>query len=150
MSYTIDWLCYADYKYVRKVPTKCSKFTPITQTAFNNGGEYMVKIGEIPNEGEKLDLTKLPQELIAIVTGEKTQEAVSGKTGGLILSFKLKDGRIFDQKYTKMSGAILAAALKKLKIDDTLELQKGWYKYQKTDMRMGFARMIPIEKVKDA
>lgn len=108
----------------------------------------MVKIGEIPSEGEKLDLTKLPQELVAIATEEKMQEATGGKTGGLVITFKTKSGQVFNQKYSKMSGAVLATALKKLKIDDTLELQKAWYKYYKTDMRMGFPRMIPVEKVK--
>lgn len=147
---TVDWFCHAYPKYIRLPPKRCDKFQALTQTKFVKDGEDMVKIGEIPSEGERLDLTKLPQELTLIATGEKMQDASSGKTGGLVINYKTKSGQTLDQKYSKMSGAVLAAALKKLKIDDTLDLQKAWYKYQKTDMRMGFPRMIPTEKVKEA
>jgi hypothetical protein len=146
----IDWYCKIQYKYIHKIPKHCIEFQPLTQTKWIKGENNMVKIGDIPSEGEKLDLAQLPKELIAIATGEKMQEAAGGKTGGLVISYKLKNGQTFNQKYSKMSGAVLAAALKRLKIDDTLGLQDAWYKYQKTDMRMGFPRMIPVEKVKEA
>ena len=110
----------------------------------------MVKLSDIPSEGAKLDLANLPQELTLIATEEKMQDAVAGKTGGLVITYKLEDGRMFNQKYSKVSGAELAVALKALKVRDTVELQKAWYKYKLTNMRIGFARMIPIEKVKDA
>ena len=148
-EYTVDWYCRIQYKYIHKRPKHCIEFQPLTRTKFVKDGEGMVKIGDIPSEGEKLDLAQLPKELIAIATGEKMQEAAGGKTGGLVISYKLKNGQTFNQKYSKMSGAVLAAALKRLKIDDTLGLQDAWYKYQKTDMRMGFPRMIPVEKVKE-
>jgi hypothetical protein len=147
---SIDWYCRIQYKYIHKRPKHCIEFQPITQTKFVKDGESMVKLGDIPSEGEKLDLTKLPQELTAIATEEKMQEAAGGKTGGLVITLKTKAGQTFNQKYSKMSGAVLAAALKKLKLEDTLDLQKAWYKYVKTDMRMGFPRMIPTEKVKEA
>jgi hypothetical protein len=146
----IDWYCRIRYMYIHKRPKHCIEFQPLTQTKWIKGENNMVKIGDIPSEGEKLDLAQLPKELIAIATGEKMQEAAGGKTGGLVISYKLKNGQTFNQKYSKMSGAVLAAALKRLKLDDTLNLQDAWYKYQKTDMRMGFPRMIPVEKVKEA
>ena len=147
---SIDWYCRIQYKYIHKRPTKCIEFQPITQTKWIKGENNMVKIDDIPSEGAKIDLANLPQEMLLMATEETMQEAAQGKTGGLVITFKLDDGRTFKQKYSKVSGAELAAAMKRLKLKDTLDLQKAWYKYKLTQMRIGFPRMLPVEKVKEA
>ena len=107
-----------------------------------------MKIEEIPDEGERVDLSKLPQEAELKADHEDWQEPQSGKTGGLVITYEMRDGKQFPQKYSKISGAVLIKALKALKIKDSQELQGKWYKYVLTPMRTGYPRMIPVEKVK--
>lgn len=106
----------------------------------------MVKIEDIPSEGQRVDLDDLPKECPLIAVSEKEVDSIDGKAGGLIITYKLDDGRTFPQKYTKTSGAVLIEALKKLHIKDTEQLQKERYLYALTNMRIGFPRMIPIKK----
>ncbi|GAG81476.1 unnamed protein product [marine sediment metagenome] len=106
----------------------------------------MVNIEDIPSEGEKIELTDLPNDVELIAISESFKEKEGTKVGGLVIKFQVRDGRGFDQKYTKMSGHVLFKALKKLKIKSTEELQKYWYHYTLTPMRMGFPRMIPNKK----
>jgi len=108
----------------------------------------MVKIDEIPSEGLRLDIAELPEELDLKAVDERMKAGVIGSPGGLIIKFITKDGRTFEQKYHKVAGAELAVAMKKLGLKDTKELQEGWYHYVLTSMRIGFARMIPVAKVK--
>lgn len=107
----------------------------------------MVKIKDIPAEGERIDLKELPREAELMAVSEKYKEPAEGSTGGLVITFKLRDGRTFPQKYSPVSGAVLARAMKKLKIKDTEDLQKDWYNYELTAMRIGLPRMIPVKKV---
>jgi len=114
------------------------------------GEDGMVKIDEIPKEKPRLDLAELPQEVTLMAISEKMQEEQSGKTGGLVITYALQDGREFTQKYSKVSGAELIAAMKKLHLKDTTELQGTYYHYKLTPMRIGFPRMIPVSKAKEA
>lgn len=107
----------------------------------------MVKLKDLPAEEERIDLKELPRETDLIAIEEKIQEATEGRSGGLVITYKLKDERTFPQKYTVVSGAVLQRALKKLKIKDTTELQDNWYHYELTAMRIGLPRMIPVKKV---
>jgi len=145
---SIYWYCNARHCYVRITPRKCKDFLPLTQTKIKVESDGEMKIDDIPSEGSRVDLSELPQEADLIAVNEKTQPEQSGKTGGLIITYKMKDDRTFQQKYSKVSGAELAIALKTLKIKDTEELQKDWYHYKLTHMRIGFPRMIPVSKVK--
>jgi len=144
----ITYWCEARTRYIRLIPRRCKHFTPLTQTKLVIGGDRMVEIDEIPSEGARLDLANLPKEADLIVTSEKFQETIAGKAGGLILTFQLKDGRTFQQKYTKVSGAELLQAMKKLGLKNTLQLQQDYYHYELTQMRIGFPRMIPKAKCK--
>ena len=126
----------------------CRHYSPYTQTKLNTGEDEMVKIDEIPQEAARLDLADLPSEVELMATGEKIQEEQQGKTGGLVITYQLHDGRTFMQKYSKVSGVVLIAALKRLHIKDTTELQNTWYNYKLTPMRIGFPRMIPVSKAK--
>lgn len=108
----------------------------------------MVKIDEIPEEEPRVDLSELPQENILLATAEKVQAATADKTGGVVITFKQKDGRQFPQKYSKISGAALIAAMKKLEYTDTKSLFDAWHKYKLTPMRTGYPRYLPTEKVK--
>jgi len=147
---TMTWFCKAKWGYIGKIPNKCKRFQPITQTKWTKGEDNMVKLDEIPAEQARLDLANLPSELTLIAVSERMQEEQAGKTGGLVITYRLEDGKEFNQKYSKVSGAELTTACKRLKIKDTLDLQKAWYKYKLTQMRIGFPRMLPVEKVKEA
>jgi len=127
----------------------CRHYSPYTQTKLNIGEDEMVKIDEIPTEAARLDLADLPSEVELIAISEKTIAEQVGKTGGLSITYQLHDGRQFAQKYSKVSGIVLIAALKRLHIKDTTELQNAWYNYKLTPMRIGFPRMIPISKAKE-
>jgi len=107
----------------------------------------MVKTDDIPSEGARLDLSQLPKEADLIAVNEKIQQGAVGKTGGLVITYKMKDGRTFQQKYSKVSGAELAAACKRLGITDTEELAEDWHHYELKTMRIGFPRMIPVAKI---
>jgi len=112
-----------------------------------NGGEiYMVKLKEIPSEGDRVDLKDLPQENILMAVEEHFTEPKEGKVGGLIITYKQKDGKTLMQKYSKVSGKVLIEALEKLGYDDTVALQKAWHKYVMTPMRSGYPRYIPVAK----
>jgi len=111
------------------------------------GGDDMVDINQLPDEGIRLKLEDLPDECELIALGENYKEGSSGVAAGLVIEFEMHDGAKFHQKYTAVSGAVLKKAFKKLKIKNTEALQKDWYNYRKTAMRMGLPRMIPIKKV---
>jgi len=108
----------------------------------------MVKIGQIPDEGKRIKLDDLPNKAALIVVGESWKEGTSGKSGGLVLSFRTKKGETFEQKYGKQHGHILAEALKKLGYEGTEPLASEYHNYELTDMPMGFSRMIPVSKAK--
>lgn len=142
------WDCDKTLRNIVTVRTKCKLFVPITQTNLEGGKLQMVKINEIPSEGERINLDDLPKQVELIATSEKIQAGQDGKAGGLIITYMLRDGRTFPQKYTKLSGLHLGNALKELKLSDTMDLQDNWYLYTLTPMRMGYPRMLPIKKVK--
>ncbi|NVM22655.1 MAG: hypothetical protein HWN68_12860 [Desulfobacterales bacterium] len=135
-------------RYIQKIRQTCKHFLDHYDTRLHIGGDGLVKIKEIPTEAERIDLKELPREAVLMAVSEKIQPSAEGRTGGLVITYKLKDGRTFPQKYSPVSGAVLGRALRKLKIKDTEELQKNWYKYELTAMRIGLPRMIPREKVK--
>jgi len=134
-------------KALQKVRQTCKDFLDLHNTQLNIGGDGMVKIKEIPTEEERIDLKELPREAELIAVSESIQEKTEGRSGGLVITFKLHDGRTFPQKYTVVSGAVLSRAMKSLKLKDTKELQDNWYMYELTAMRIGLPRMIPISKI---
>ena len=138
--------CKTLHQVIIVLRKRCPHYLSTKQTTIQVGDKGMVKIGQIPSEGERLELSDLPKEIELIALSETFKEANGGKTGGLVIKYQVRDGRTFDQKYTKLSGHVLVTALKKLKIDDTVDLQKNWYIYNLTPMRMGFPRMIPVKK----
>jgi len=145
----VIWHCNKRQQDILTAPTTCKNYLPLTQTKLTIGDDGMVKVDEIPSEGARIDLKDLPNEADLIVTGEKMIEATAGKTGGLALTYQLRDGRSFTQKYSKVSGAELITALKKLGYATTEPLSKHWHHYKLVAMRIGFPRMIPQNKVKE-
>lgn len=141
------YYCYGYERYVQKAKTKCPKFIDRKTPELIIGGDGMVKLKDIPSEAERIDLKELPQEAELIAISEKYKAGVEGSTGGLIITFKLRDGRTFPQKYSPVSGAVLGRAMKRLKLKDTKNLQDNWYNYKLTGMRIGLPRMIPDKKV---
>lgn len=110
--------------------------------------EKTVKLDEIPQEKPRVELADLPKENVLIAVEEHFVKATESKTGGLIITFRQKDEKEFAQKYSKLSGSVLNEALDKLRIKDTEELQKKWYRYEMTNMRSGYPRYIPKEVMK--
>jgi len=114
----------------------------------------MVKLDDLPEEKERISLAELPEEMILKAVGEAWKEDVKDatgrvvKTGGLVIEFITRDGKSITQKYSKIHMRVLKDALKKLKIEDTSELQKYWCRYKRTNFRTGFPRLIPVERVK--
>lgn len=106
----------------------------------------MVGIDEIPSEGERVDLEKLPKEAELLAINERIQEAQSGKTGGVVITYQNREGLTFPQKYSKISGKALIDAMRNLKYDSTKALFKWWHHYNLTPMRTGYPRMIPDKK----
>jgi len=144
-------LAYWCTKHLTQMHTKreqCLDYLALQQTKLNIGEDGMVKVDEIPAEQPRLDLSQLPQEVELLAVAEKMQAEAVGKTGGLVLTYQLRDGRQFQQKYSKVSGAELITALKKLKYATTEPLFKAWHTYKLTNMRIGFPRMIPVAKAK--
>lgn len=133
---------------ILKLRHRCKHHTPPTQTTLNGGANPMVKIDDIPSEGERYELKDLPSELNLIATEEKIVEGAEGKAGGLQIEFEDPQGKRLTQKYTMVSGAVLTKALKELKVEDTIDLQEVFYTYRLTMMRIGKPRMIPVSKVK--
>jgi len=143
----IVYNCAKKLGYIRKLRFKCKDHLSTYQTSIKQGGDNMVKIGEIPTEGERLELADLPKELIAHATEERMVEKTEGKSGGLVVKYITDKGKTFAQKYTQVSGATLMRELTRLKVKDTKDLQKNWFKLELTQMRIGKPRMIPIEKL---
>jgi len=108
-----------------------------------------MKTEDIPiEEYERVELDKIPQTNILKANDEYFATETDDKTGGLIINFQQKDGRIVTQKYGKISGRKLIEALEKLGLKDTEELQKAWYQYKLTTMRSGYPRYIPTKIIK--
>jgi len=135
--------------YVRLLVRHCPYYHYIYQKGLVGGKTTNMKIDNIPSEKGRIELNELPQTVDLKAVRENTVEASIGKSGGLIIVFQLRDGREFPQKYTKVSGAALTEAMKKLKLTDTEQLQKDWYTYRLTIMRIGLPRMIPQKKAKE-
>ena len=109
----------------------------------------MVKLDEIPmEERERINLDDLPETNTLKAVNEYFLPETEDKTGGLAITFEQKDGKIFTQKYAKISGRKMVKALEKLGIKDTEELQEIWCEYRLTPMRSGYPRYIPISKAK--
>ena len=108
----------------------------------------MAKLSEIPEEQPREELATLPPENILLALKEEVKEAQPNKTGGLVITFKTREGKTFPQKYSKISGAALKQALKQMNYDGTEPLFKGWHHYVMTAFRTGFPRYIPDKKVR--
>lgn len=135
-------------KVIRKLRKRCKFFSPYTQTRLRIEVNGMVKLAEVPNEGARYDMNKLPEKVELVALEEKTVAESEGKAGGLKITFKDRNDVKVTQKYTAISGAILTTALKGFGIKDTEELQAVWMLYELTKMRMGYPRYIPVEKCK--
>jgi len=108
----------------------------------------MVKLSEIPEEAPRLELATLPPEIEALALNEEVKEAQPNKTGGLVITFKTRQGESFPQKYSKISGAALKHALAELGYDGTEPLFKSWHLYKMQTFRTGFPRYIPVKRVR--
>jgi len=144
----IAYWCTKKFGHILTKRETCLDYLALQQTKMEIGEDDMVKVDEIPAEQPRLDLSQLPQEVELLAVAEKMQAEAVGKTGGLVLTYQLRDGRQFQQKYSKVSGAELITALKKLKYATTEPLFKTWHTYKLTNMRIGFPRMIPVAKAK--
>jgi len=102
-----------------------------------------MKLKDIPEEQDRVDLDNLPLENELRAISEKMADATEDKTGGLIIEFKQRDEKRLTQKYGKMSAKKLKEALTKLGIEDTEELQQRFLKYKLVSMRSGYPRYIP-------
>lgn len=125
---------------------ECKEYVNINQTTMEVNEKGMVNIDAIPNEGEQYDIKNLPNQVELIAISETFKEAQQGKTAGLVITYRDRVGKGLSQKYGKVSGYALHKAMTKLKIKDTVELQKAFYVYELTAMRSGYPRMIPIRK----
>lgn len=140
------YFCKAQHQTIIVLRKACPHYININQHMMEVNKKGMVDITDIPAEEPRIELSDLPAEVELKATGEHMVSAGEGKVGGLVIDYTLRDGRTFSQKYTKVSGAVLGTALRQLKLKDTEDLQKAWYVYALTPMRIGFARMIPIRK----
>lgn len=134
-------------KRIRRYRYKCKYYLSIHNRKLIIGGDGVVNISKLPNEGVRIDLKDLPEEAELRAIGERFKEGGHNVASGLVIEFEMRDGAKFHQKYTAVSGAVLSLAMKKLKIKETEKLQDAWYNYKLTPMRMGKARMIPTKKV---
>jgi len=121
----------------------CADFRPKQKTKLV---KYMVEINQLPMEKDRVDLSTLPQENELMAVSEEWVEAQPDKTGGLVIHYKDRDGGEFPQKYSAISGKSLNEALSRLGVKDTEELQKAWFKYRLTPMRVGYPRYIPTAR----
>jgi hypothetical protein len=108
----------------------------------------MVEMDKIPDEGQRIDLGSLPETAELIAVSEQEVPQSERKAAGLVVMFKNRDGSIFPQKYTRVSGRVLKQALAKLGYKSTEPLFKAWHEYKMTPMRQGFPRYIPTKKVR--
>lgn len=140
--------CTKTLRAIRKMRSKCKHYISVHQTTIQVGEKGMVKLEDIPSEGERLELKDLPPIMELKAVSEKDQEATSGKAGGLVITFETRDGGTFPQKYHKVAGKELRVAMEKLGLTETEQLQADWYEYHLKPMRIGKARMIPQKWVK--
>lgn len=109
-----------------------------------------MKIDEIPDEGERIDLKELPQKIELLWMREEERPAAQGKTGGLIIWYKTRSGATVPQKYSKIAGGALKKALKQLGYTNTEQLGEYWHLYELTSLRTGFPRYIPVKRLEKA
>jgi hypothetical protein len=64
-----------------------------------------------------------------------------------VIYWQDKDGNLIPQKYGKIAGAALKAALMKLHVKDTAELKGRWFEVELKNFRTGFPRYIPVAEV---
>jgi len=145
----IAYWCTRKFGYILTKRETCLEYLALQQTKLEIGEDGMVKVDDIPTEQARLDLKDLPIDTELLAVAEKMQAEAAGKTGGLVVTYQLRDGRQFQQKYSKVSGAELITALKKLKYATTEPLFKTWHIYKLTNMRIGFPRMIPVARAKE-
>jgi len=101
------------------------------------------------------DLSHLAAEAELIATEEEMVEPAQNKTGGLLIRYNArgKDPQTgkpitVPQKYGKLAGAALVAALRKLGHDETEALQKHFHHFSLTNFRTGYPRYIPDKCLK--
>ena len=110
-----------------------------------------------PNEGMSLDqlerlgfnfvsANELPDRFVAEVAGAQTKPDRTGRLC-VFLRLKLKDGSQTVIKYTPLHIPELAAALRKLGVNNTREMEGKAFAFIKKHFRIGYARPIPVEKV---
>lgn len=107
----------------------------------------MVKIEDVPMEEPRVELKELrvDQEIELKAIKEQVVDAKENKTGGLVITYVTKDNKRLTQKYSRMSGKILVDSLRALKLADTEALQKAFYVYRITNMKMGYPRAMPVK-----
>lgn len=122
------------------------------QKTLNGGDLKKMKIKDLPKEKPRVELGDLPQTNILIAVREEMQEETvtdgQKKVGGLVIWFAQKDKKEFPQKYSKISGQKLAAAMLRLGLEDTKDLQKEYMTYKLEPMRVGYPRYIPVAPTK--
>jgi len=143
------YYCEKRHSYIRLLVRSCPYYEYIHQTKIIGGKTANMKLDGIPTEKGRIELNDLPQTVDLRAIDEKTVKASTGKSGGLIITFELRDGRQFPQKYTKVSGAKLVEAMQSLKLTDTKQLRDAWFTYKMTIMRIGKPRMIPVKVAKE-
>ncbi len=151
--------CGALYLNLRNLNRcSCSRYMPVLMSLDRYMEKHMeernlVRLEEIPQEKDRVDLSQLPFTAQLIAVSEEMVQPETGKTGGLLIRYKmLSDGDFkdmdFPQKYSAMSGTVLYQALNKLGLKDTIDLQTTVCEYKLTPMRTGFPRYIPVKIVK--
>lgn len=143
----LEYLCHKQNRYINSVLKRCRYFLHRQTQKLEGGKVKSMRFDEIPEQADRVDLATLPKNAELIAISEKYQEAQSGKTAGLVITFMQRDQKTFPQKYSQVSGKDLKVAMKRLKIKDTIELQDFWYQYELTPMRIGYPRYIPIKRL---
>jgi len=141
--------CLKTYARVHSFKYKCCE---LYVDRLNTKLEVQNMRVEIKPEVERVDLKSLPTKQTLIAVSEKMVEDVRDqfqkviKTGGLEITFRQTDGRIFPQKYTKTTQQALFKALVSFGIEDTTELKSRYFIYMLMPMGRGvFPRYCPIE-----
>jgi hypothetical protein len=132
--------------FLEYYPFRCVCGRDLHQTVLTGGEKEKMKLKDLPREKPRIELKDLPPTNVLKAISEEWREAVEGKTGGLVINFQQKDGKTFSQKYGKLHGDVLSAALDKLGLKDTQELQNAWYVYEMRSFRAGFPRYMPVKK----
>ena len=119
-----------------------------------------VKIGDIEVERPRIELKDVPNicELLLVKTGSKKavkdENGKTVKTGGITLTFQMRDEREFTHKYSPRFATMLVKALSDLGYETLKPLTEKWHKYEKINITTTtggtiYPRMIPNEALEE-